>query len=92
MYTYILIMGVSTIRLFYMVFYKRNRKFKMPPGPKPFPLIGTLYDTSMFSYDKLKSMKKQYGDISLFYTGVTVSSYPLITSPVISNRFQATSR
>ena len=67
--TYTFIIAASVFLLSYIAFYKRDRKYRLPPGPKPLPIIGTLHKASMLSYESLANLQKTYGDVSLFYAG-----------------------
>ncbi|KAM9323992.1 cytochrome P450 2F2-like [Gastrophryne carolinensis] len=49
-----------------------NEKTKLPPGPMPLPIIGTLYKTSASNMvSTLMEMQNIYGDIFTIYQGET---------------------
>ena len=87
--TYTIIIAIIAFILSFVLFYKRDRKYKLPPGPRAFPIIGTMYDTSIISFHKMTSLRKSYGDIALFYAGpirmVLLNSLELCKDTFVNN-------
>jgi cytochrome P450 len=53
--------------LVYLLFFRRTKTYKLPPGPKQWPLIGNLLDlprTGSIEYQHWLQHKERYGPIS----------------------------
>lgn len=50
-------------------FFKQNPKINLPPGPKPWPVIGNLDLIAFDPRRSVHSLCRKYGDIMLLYFG-----------------------
>ncbi|KAH6775152.1 hypothetical protein C2S52_012713 [Perilla frutescens var. hirtella] len=60
-------------------------KQKLPPGPKPWPIIGNLNLLGSIPHQSLHSLSKKYGEIMLLYFG----KFPVViaSSPEMARQF-----
>lgn len=63
-------------------FVSNRRKSKLPPGPRPFPIIGNLFELGNKPHHSLTKLSKTYGPIITLQTGS-------ITTIVISSSHTA---
>ncbi|CAK9179870.1 unnamed protein product [Ilex paraguariensis] len=54
---------VGTVALLLLSMYLRRRKFNLPPGPKPWPIIGNLNLISSLPHRSLHELSLKYGPI-----------------------------
>ncbi|CAA0837663.1 Flavonoid 3-monooxygenase, partial [Striga hermonthica] len=66
----------------------RGPKSKLPPGPKPWPVIGNLHLISHIPHHSLHSLSRKYGEIMLLKFG----TFPVIvaSSPEMAKQFLKT--
>ena len=83
--------GSILIAIFITIFiYKRSQKSRhsnLPPGPYPFPLIGTIYKHGVdITADALLEISKDYGAIYRLYMGpqsiIVLNSYDAIRESI----------
>ncbi|XP_013382319.1 steroid 17-alpha-hydroxylase/17,20 lyase-like [Lingula anatina] len=69
-----------------------RKKYKLPPGPTPFPLIGNYLDLRKhpYTYQLLAEWSKQYGDIIYVEIGpmkcVALNSFPAIQEAYVKQK------
>ncbi|KAK1435352.1 hypothetical protein QVD17_01113 [Tagetes erecta] len=67
----LLLVTVTLIFLVY-TFYQRIR-FKLPPGPRPWPIVGNLYDVKPVRFRCYAEWAQQYGPIISVWFGSTLN-------------------
>ncbi|GLJ31859.1 hypothetical protein SUGI_0641020 [Cryptomeria japonica] len=82
--------GVGILFFFYFL-YKLRRdgsKMKLPPGPRPWPLIGSLHLLGTLPHQSLTALAKKYGSIMFLRLG----SIPtvVVSSPSMAKEFLKT--
>ncbi|MFT7811130.1 cytochrome P450 2K1-like [Arapaima gigas] len=76
--TFVLIF--TTLLFFYLLFKPSSRgdKYRCPPGPRPWPIIGNLHILNAQQPDEtMCKLAKQYGDVFTFHMGT--DKYAVIT-------------
>lgn len=49
--------------LYFLAVHRRKRSKNFPPGPRPLPLIGNVFDMTNFNHMTMRALAKQYGGI-----------------------------
>jgi len=63
-----LVFGSAILLIFYAL-RRKKQSFPLPPGPKPLPLIGNIYDVPrVASWQVFQQWGKRYGDMIYFHT------------------------
>lgn len=65
---------VAAVVLILLSKYLRQRKLKLPPGPKPWPIIGNLNLIGSLPHRSIHELSQKYGDIMQLQFG----SFPVI--------------
>lgn len=63
------LLAMSIFLLFIAYNFYRRLKSKLPPGPRPWPIIGNLYDIKPIRFRCFADWSKIYGPIFSFYLG-----------------------
>ena len=87
--TFTIVILIIVFILSYLTIYKRDRKYNLPLGPKPFPIIGTLYKRSLLHLANIPKLRTMYGEASLCYIGSTrvvhLNSIDLVKDAFVTN-------
>lgn len=69
-----LILSVSILTLFVVLYGRRWWIMRLPPGPTPIPLIGNtiLYKKDPHGYLRLTELSEKYGNVYRLYCGSTL--------------------
>ncbi|GLJ31792.1 hypothetical protein SUGI_0639530 [Cryptomeria japonica] len=86
-----LAIGFGIIFLLYCFVYKpkrNDRQLKLPPGPRPWPVIGSLHLLGNFPHQALAALAKRYGSIVFLRLGSVPTV--VISSPAVAKEFLKT--
>ncbi|GLJ31849.1 hypothetical protein SUGI_0640770 [Cryptomeria japonica] len=84
-------MGMGILFIFYCFVYKLKReekKMKLPPGPRPWPVIGSLHLLGNLPHQAFATLAKKYGSLMFLRLG----SIPtiVVSSPAMAKEFLKT--
>ncbi|KAI3464296.1 hypothetical protein Pfo_020959 [Paulownia fortunei] len=76
---------VAALAFITKIIYNRHPERKLPPGPKPWPIIGNLNLIGSIPHQSLHSLSQKYGEIMLLKFG----KFPVVvaSSPEMAKQF-----
>ena len=81
------LLGATVFLIFYVIFFKRDRGYRLPPGPPVLPYIGTAYVYEV-SMAQLVLGKRRYGDAMTMYfgplRGVMLNTFKLVREAFVT--------
>eukprot|EP01018_Ginkgo_biloba_P005178 Gb_41167 [translate_table: standard] len=81
--------AAAVMLIFFSIFRgKRNGRYKLPPGPNPWPILGNLLMLGKFPHRSLQALAKKYGGLMCLRLG----SIPtvVVSSPEMAKEFLKT--
>lgn len=63
------LLPLSTILIYLAYYLYRRLRYKLPPGPRPLPVVGNIYDIKPVRFKCFADWAKQYGPVFSVYFG-----------------------
>uniref|UniRef100_A0A0D6QZV0 Cytochrome P450 n=1 Tax=Araucaria cunninghamii TaxID=56994 RepID=A0A0D6QZV0_ARACU len=81
--------GVFFVVIWILCYFRRNSsKSKLPPGPRPWPIVGNLHQLGILPHRCLADLAKKYGPIMFLRLGSVPTV--VVSSPAMAKEFLKT--